>query len=244
MLLKFQPNGSPLIRGIFSHLLLVLLMLAHGQGIAAMLPRTCETVSLHNMVEPLREHGYFSMARSYPSSCPCQHPGFKSSKFNYDEFAPTTDSPNHRALPTTRFIARLFGTGILSLKYDGLPAVAEVSLEWKSSFQRPPPVAPNSGAVGEGTKVFRVWGDEAGASGRSWTTVDPRTVPNYRNAAGLPVQNSGRFISEGVLSNTQGVTTRGALPLHGNAGGLSEVIVPNPTTQIRLQNVQGLNPEF
>lgn len=99
-------------------------------------------------------------------------------------------------------------------------------------------------AVTEGTKVFRVWGDEAGAMGRSWTTVDPRTVPNYRDAAGLPAQNSGRFISEGVLQNTQGVTTRGALPLHGNAGGLPEVVVPNPASQIRLDNVQGLNPEF
>ncbi|MGC2579249.1 MAG: RHS repeat-associated core domain-containing protein, partial [Terrimicrobiaceae bacterium] len=66
----------------------------------------------------------------------------------------------------------------------------------------------------QGTKVFRVWGDEAGACGRSWTTVDPRTVSNFRKAAGLPTQNSGRFVSEGVLQNTQGVATRGALPLH------------------------------
>lgn len=78
----------------------------------------------------------------------------------------------------------------------------------------------------------------------SWTTVDPRTVGNYRNAAGLPSQNSGRFLSEGSLRNTQGVTTRGALPLNGNAGGLREVIVPNPASQIQLRNVQGLNPPF
>jgi hypothetical protein len=98
--------------------------------------------------------------------------------------------------------------------------------------------------VAQGTKVFRVWGDEAGAWGRSWTTVDPRTVPNFRNAAGLPAQNSGRFVTEGILENTQGVTTRGALPLHGNAGGLPEVVIPNPATQVRPVNVQGLNPEF
>jgi uncharacterized protein RhaS with RHS repeats len=95
-----------------------------------------------------------------------------------------------------------------------------------------------------GTKLFRVWGDGSEAMGPSWTTVDPRTVPNYRNAAGLPAGNSGRFLSEGVLRSTQRVTTRDALPLHGNVGGLPEVRLSNPVPQIRLENVQGLNPEF
>lgn len=98
--------------------------------------------------------------------------------------------------------------------------------------------------VAEGTKVFRVWGDEAGAYGRSWTTVDPRTVPNYRNAAGLPNQNTGRFVSEGVIQDATGIRFKAADPLHGNAGGLPEVVIPNPAQQIRLQNVQGLNPQF
>jgi hypothetical protein len=99
-------------------------------------------------------------------------------------------------------------------------------------------------AVSEGTSVFRVWGDEAGAWGRSWTTVDPRTVPNFRNAAGLPTQNSGRFVTEGTLQNTRGVTTQAATPLHGNAGGLPEVVIPNSASQVWPLNVQGLNPPF
>ena len=42
-------------------------------------------------------------------------------------------------------------------------------------------------AVGcPGTRVFRVWGDASGAWGRSWTRVDPRTIPNCRNVAGSP----------------------------------------------------------
>lgn len=36
-----------------------------------------------------------------------------------------------------------------------------------------------------GDKAYRVWGDEAGAYGRSWSRTDPRTVKNYRDAAGL-----------------------------------------------------------
>jgi hypothetical protein len=98
--------------------------------------------------------------------------------------------------------------------------------------------------VGQGTTVFRVWGDGAKPWGGSWTPVDPRTLPNYRNAAGLPNQNSGRFLSEGILRSTTGVTAREALPLHGGAGGLREMEIPHAQQQIQLQNVQGLNPQF
>ena len=34
--------------------------------------------------------------------------------------------------------------------------------------------------------VYRAFGGDARAQGFSWTTVDPRTVSNFRNAAGLP----------------------------------------------------------
>ena len=34
--------------------------------------------------------------------------------------------------------------------------------------------------------VYRAFGDDARAQGFSWTTVDPRTVDNFRDAAGLP----------------------------------------------------------
>src|SRR5262249_15684002 len=97
---------------------------------------------------------------------------------------------------------------------------------------------------GQFTKVFRVWGNDAKAWGKSWTPVDPRSVPNYRSAAGLPNQYSGRFLSEGILRNAEGVKTREALPLPGGDGGLREMQVPHPQQQIQLQNVQGLNPEF
>jgi RHS repeat-associated protein len=98
--------------------------------------------------------------------------------------------------------------------------------------------------VVQGARVYRVWGDGSPAAGPSWTTVDPRTVASYRNVAGLPNDNSGRFLSAGSLQNTQGVTLRAADPLHGNVGGLPELRIPNPASQIRLENVQGLNPEF
>lgn len=82
------------------------------------------------------------------------------------------------------------------------------------------------------------------AWGKSWTTVDPRTIQNYRESAGLPDQNSGRFLSEGILKDKSGVKLKVADPLHGNKGGLPEVVVPNPKEQIDLRSVQGLNPQF
>jgi hypothetical protein len=38
--------------------------------------------------------------------------------------------------------------------------------------------------------------------------------------------------------------TRSALPLDGNKGGIDEVIIPDPVTQINLKSVKGINPEF
>ena len=99
-------------------------------------------------------------------------------------------------------------------------------------------------SVFQGKTVYRVWGNEAGPHGRSWTTVNPNTVAQYRDAAGLPNQNAGRFVSEGILRNTTGVTHQGATPLHGNKGGLSEVVIPNAQKQVELTRVSGVNPQF
>jgi hypothetical protein len=96
--------------------------------------------------------------------------------------------------------------------------------------------------VPAGTRVFRVWGGQSLASGRSWTRVDPRTVPNYRNVAGLPSTNTGRYLSTGRLTDTAGVEARNALSLDGNLGGLDEVVVPNVPRQILLESTVPLRP--
>ena len=66
----------------------------------------------------------------------------------------------------------------------------------------------------------------------------------YRNAAGLPEVNAGRFLSVGELQDATGVISRAAQPIGSRAGGLPELIVPQPKLQIRLQGVFGLNPEY
>jgi hypothetical protein len=99
--------------------------------------------------------------------------------------------------------------------------------------------------VAEGTTLFRVFGDEAQGLGQSWTTVNPGAVANYRNVAGLFPGNSGQFLIEGTLTDTEGVLFRDALPGPGGiGGGLPEVVVPNPGSQICIVCVSGVNPPF
>ncbi len=90
--------------------------------------------------------------------------------------------------------------------------------------------------------VYRVYGDGAKPSGFSWTTVNPNTVGNYRNAAGLPNVNSGRFVIQGRAGLNDVIKSRSALPLDGNAGGLPELII-NPAN-VKINNVSGANPNF
>jgi hypothetical protein len=113
-----------------------------------------------------------------------------------------------------------------------------------------PPTCTCAGPVQPGQTVYRVWGEgvQDGASpwGRYWSRVDPRTVGSYRDAAGLPDANPGRFLTVGKLLSTDGVevTPGGAAPLNGNIGGIDEIKVPNPTIQIEILDILGLNPEF
>ena len=106
-------------------------------------------------------------------------------------------------------------------------------------------VAKGASEVTEGTKVYRVWGGKSGPWGESWTTVNPNTVSNFRSAAGLPDVNTGRFVSEGLLRSTEGVTTRSALVIKsGQQGGLGELVIKNAEQKIQIQRVSGVNPEF
>jgi len=101
-----------------------------------------------------------------------------------------------------------------------------------------------AGEARAGQTVYRVWGGGSRAWGSSRTRVDPRTVANFRNVAGLPGANTGQYVSVGRLVGTEGVQVRGALSLEGNIGGLDELLIPNAESQVELQFVGGANPGF
>ncbi len=90
--------------------------------------------------------------------------------------------------------------------------------------------------------VFRVYGGKAKPDGYSWTPVNPNSVSNFRDAAGLPNANTGQFVIEGNVSRIKIIKQRSALPLDGNKGGLPEYLI-NPQ-DVAITRVSGANPEF
>jgi hypothetical protein len=107
-----------------------------------------------------------------------------------------------------------------------------------------------------GQKVYRVYGGEpmdadawmagefSGPWGRYWTPIDPRRIRDYRNIAGLPIENKGRFLIVGELIDPRGIRVERAAPIGSNRGGLVEYQIPNPRRQVRILQVIGLNPPF
>lgn len=78
--------------------------------------------------------------------------------------------------------------------------------------------------------------------GQSWTPVHPAESPNFRVDAGLPNENPGRFISEGILRKPENVDeVRPALPLDGHPGGWPEYIIENADEAVDSVHVGGVN---
>jgi len=69
--------------------------------------------------------------------------------------------------------------------------------------------------------VYRVYGGGSSMYGRSYSLINPRYVPYYRNFAGLPSVNSGEYLLRGSLQFKDiNVGRLFAAPLEGNTGGL------------------------
>jgi len=176
-----------------------------------------------------------------PESPSVQHPQ-PSSVPPQNAPQPSTD-PLH-ATTTAEFIA--IGNAIEhGNTMDTEPAIDPISLASGAFAARAVLTMTARAAAGEGTQVFRVFGSEAKGLGQYYTTVNPGTVANYRQAAGLFSGNSGQFVLQGTLRDTEGVIFTKAAPGPGGiGGGLPEVFVPNPETQISILRVSGANPEF
>ena len=104
-----------------------------------------------------------------------------------------------------------------------------------------------------GQPIYRVYGGDSSAGGASWSPVNPGSVANYRDAAGLPsggasgFTNTGQFVIEGTLENPGAVVAqRSALPLDGMKGGLPEYIIPQwmENGAVTVTRVSGANPAF
>ena len=102
-----------------------------------------------------------------------------------------------------------------------------------------------SAAKSSTQNVFRVFGDESKALGGSWTPVNPNYVTDFRSAAGLPVENAGRFVIEGTVNRSDILTRRAAIPYPANStttGGLMEYLID--PLKVTINRVSGVNPPF
>jgi hypothetical protein len=88
--------------------------------------------------------------------------------------------------------------------------------------------------------VFRVFGGGSPQAGFSWTPVDPRTVPDYANQAGLPPENSQEFLVQGQVRPSDIIERLPAVPIPPNMGGLIEYRI-NPAN-VRNQAVSPFKP--
>lgn len=136
------------------------------------------------------------------------------------------------------------GSGLIAQEFQGI-SLAVREAEQVGIAASTETVASELGELKRGDKLFRVFGENNKPVGSSWSRVDPRTVANYRDAAGLPSVNTGRFVIEGEVLDITGATVRPALPLDGNLGGLDEIYFENGVTnQVRLTRVSGVNPPY
>ncbi len=95
-------------------------------------------------------------------------------------------------------------------------------------------------------KVYRVFGDGTKYGGKSWTPVDPNSVSDYRAQAGLPNVNTGRFVAEARITKTDGIVIREAAVIYGNGDVhmIKEYVIQDPKSQVALERISGVNPEF
>ncbi len=105
-----------------------------------------------------------------------------------------------------------------------------------------------SAAKGEIT-VFRVFGGDAKANGFSWTRENPSSVPNFRDAAGLPsggesgATNTGQFIIKGTTNKSNIMDSYLARPLDGNKGGGVMEYIINPQN-VKPTKITTAKPAF
>lgn len=86
--------------------------------------------------------------------------------------------------------------------------------------------------------VYRVDGGGASMYGRSYSLINPKYVPNYRNFAGLQKVNSGKYLLKAhiPLRNIR-VGRWFASPLNGNTGGLPFEFYLNYTQLINKRHL-------
>ena len=175
------------------------------------------------------------------------HPAYKALQTHFNQNIPGLDKAKRTAEIVSGLITAAFDAAPMVL--DGPLPFGDAAAVGGSTLRAGKVALAAKGTAGAGDEmidVYRVFGGDARAQGFSWTTVDPRTVSNFRNAAGLPsggasgATNTADFLIQGQARASDIIKSRAALPLDGNVGGLPELIID--PKNVKLFDFSILNP--
>ena len=158
--------------------------------------------------------------------------------------------------PQQKFVDSFLSGNVMGMATSGLQGfvqsalVSAVTLAVPGSVARVAPVVTaakvEAAVVNTEVTVYRAFGGDARAQGFSWTTKDPRTYGNFRDVAGLPsggasgATNTADFLITGKVNAADIISSRSALPLDGNRGGLPELIID--PKNVRINDFSVLKP--
>jgi hypothetical protein len=101
-------------------------------------------------------------------------------------------------------------------------------------------------AKSEMQTVYRVFGGDSRVEGFSWTPVNPNSVKDFRNLAGLPSggasgsTNTAEFMIKGRVNIKDILKSHPAEPLDGNIGGLPEFKID--PSKVKITSFKVLKP--
>jgi RHS repeat-associated protein len=126
----------------------------------------------------------------------------------------------------------IIGLGELAIGLEMGEGIAEgAAIAEEMAFGGEAVAAEGGATLQEGATIYRAFGGQARALGRSWTTVAPDAVSDFRAAAGLYEGNTADFVITARLNSLEGVTFRQALPgpmTPPGATQIPEVLFHNP----------------
>jgi hypothetical protein len=120
-----------------------------------------------------------------------------------------------------------------SIMCSGMRVIANTQSTWQGTL---------AGVVA-GSTLYRVFGGQADLFGRYWSLNNPMLNSDYASHAGIPKENTMERMAIGrLLDPSQTITSTATAVEEGQAGGMTEVQVPNASASIEVQSVVPYDP--
>lgn len=126
-------------------------------------------------------------------------------------------------------------------------APAAIILATPTTIQAPAPVGPTTTTTTDDKEddrnpwqnVYRVAGGDSPLTGQWWSPINPRAIPDYRDAVHLPDTNSGEFLVEGTVRSSNIILSRLATPKTGVPRATEILVKPG---SVKILGIHPLRP--